>query len=109
MNTEQVKQLVSFLCERVEFCQSKGCYTIKDAYVLKECIDFLSNGSSSNKEINEKNAIDGVMQALNIGQSKGVFSLEEAHKIYEYTEQFLKIQEQKTEEKSKEEPKITEI
>jgi hypothetical protein len=104
------QQIINYLCEKVEMCQSKGCYTIKDAYVLKDCIDFLQKGEATSKEINEDNSVDGIMQALNIGQSKGVFTLEDAHNIYEYTEKLLALKvSPETQEPHDEESKITEI
>jgi len=107
-----MEDTIKFLCNCVEACQAKGSFSLKDAYVLKECTDFLLTGKSSNDQINKENSLDGVFQALNISQTKGCFSLTEAHKIYETIENLqksLSVEKAMTEKNTENEAKITEL
>lgn len=77
-----MEAIIKFLCDKVETCQLKGAFSLKDAYILKECVDLLVTGKCSNPQINKQTALDAVSQALNLSQTKGCFNLEEAHELF---------------------------
>lgn len=75
-------EAIKFLCDRVKSCQYKGAFSLKDAHILKGCVDFLTTGKSSNEQLNKENSLDAVVQSINLAQAKGCFSLEEACEIF---------------------------
>ncbi len=85
--------LTDYLCNQVEVCQAKGAYSIKDAYILKQCVDFLRTKTCDNPQVDQKTALDGVIQAVNIGQQKGAFDLSTAYDIYKTLEKLSTLNE----------------
>ena len=68
---------VAVLCEYLEVAQRKGSYTFPDAAALKEVVDDLTGP----KKVFEKSRIAVAERGLVVGQSKGAFSLTDAHVI----------------------------
>lgn len=89
--TLNAKNSVEFLAQFIEVAQKAGAYLLPESDLLKRCRDVLLRGSEDH-EINVPVARNLFVQAVNKGQSKGAYSLEEAsllHRVCQYVSQNL--------------------
>lgn len=77
---------IELLSQYIEVAQKAGAFVLAESDLLKRCRDVLMRGAQDH-EINTHTAKNLFIQAVNKGQSKGAYSLEEAsviHKICQF-------------------------
>lgn len=89
--TLNAQNSVEILSSYVESAQSKGAFLLAESDILKRCRDVLLRGLVD-KEINVPSARNLFIQAVNKGQSKGCYTLDDAsilHNVCQYVSQNL--------------------
>lgn len=82
---------IELLNQFIDHAQKSGTFALPEADILKRCRDVLLRGVSD-PEIPAKSARNLFIQAVNKGQSKGCYSLDDAsmlHKICQYVSAHL--------------------
>lgn len=77
---------VQIILQFIDVAQSKGCFVLSEADILKRCKDVLLS-KVTDPEINNVQAKQLIVQAVIKGQSKGAFTLDDAsilHKVCQY-------------------------
>jgi len=85
---------IEILSSYVELAQKHGSFALPESDILKRCRDLLLKGVQD-PEINVLTAKNLFMQAVNKGQSKGAFSLDDAyivHRVCTYVSANLEVQ-----------------
>ena len=85
---------IELLSQYIEVAQKAGAFVLAESDLLKRCRDVLMRGAQDH-EINTHTAKNLFIQAVNKGQSKGAYSLEEAsviHKICQFVLQNINIE-----------------
>jgi hypothetical protein len=72
---------LEILAQYIEIAQKAGAFLLVESDLIKRCKDVLLNGHED-PEVNIPNARTIFIQAVNKGQSKGAYSLEDASIIY---------------------------
>ena len=88
------KNSIEILTQFVETAQKHGSFLLAESDVLKRCKDVLIRGLQD-EEINIPTARNLFVQAVNKGQSKGAYTLDEAsilHKVCQYVSQNISEQ-----------------
>jgi len=75
------KNSVEILSQYVEVAQSKGAFQLPESDILKRCRDLLLKGVED-AEINVPTAKNLFVQAIQKGQSRGCFSLDDAYILH---------------------------
>lgn len=86
---------VQILVQYVEVAQKSGAFLLAESDLLKRCRDVLIQGASDN-EVTPQLARQLLVQAVNKGQAKGAYSLDDAsilHKVCQYISTQLQSQE----------------
>lgn len=89
--TLDTRNSVEFLSQYIEVAQKAGAYALSESDILKRCRDLLLRGVTDN-EINVPTARNLFLQAIQKGQSKGAYTLDDAsilHKICQFVSQNL--------------------
>jgi len=89
--TLNVRNSAEILAQYIEVAQKAGTFLLPESDVLKRAKDVLLNGVEDN-EINIPTARNLFIQAVNKGQSKGAYTLDDAsliHKICQFLSQNL--------------------
>jgi hypothetical protein len=89
--TLNAKNSVEILTQYVEVAQKSGAFLLPESDILKRCKDVLLRGAQD-AEINVPTARNLFVQAINKGQSKGAYTLDDAsilHKVCQYVSQNL--------------------
>ena len=87
--TLDAKNSIEILISYTEVAQKAGTFMLQESDILKRCRDLLINGIHDT-EINIPTARNLLIQAVNKGQSKGCYSLDDAsilHKVCQYVAQ----------------------
>lgn len=82
---------VEILAQYIEVAQKAGAFLLPESDLLKRCRDVLLRGAED-PEVNVPTARNLFIQAVNKGQSKGAYSLEDAsilHKVCQFVAQNL--------------------
>jgi hypothetical protein len=82
---------VEILAQYIEVAQKAGSFLLPESDLLKRCRDVLLRGTED-PEVNIPTARNLFIQAVNKGQSKGAYSLEDAsilHKVCQFVAQNL--------------------
>lgn len=82
---------VEILAQYIEVAQKAGAFLLPESDLLKRARDVLLRGAED-PEVNIPNARNLFIQAVNKGQSKGAYSLEDAsilHKVCQFVSQNL--------------------
>jgi hypothetical protein len=82
---------VEILAQYIEVAQKAGAFLLPESDLLKRCRDVLLRGAED-QEVNVPTARNLFIQAVNKGQSKGAYSLEDAsilHKVCQFVAQNL--------------------
>jgi hypothetical protein len=82
---------IEILAQFVEIAQKHGSFVLAESDILKRCRDVLLRGLQDT-EINVPSARNLFIQAVNKGQSKGAYTLDDAsilHKVCQYVSQNL--------------------
>lgn len=82
---------VEILAQYIEVAQKAGAFLLPESDLLKRCRDVLLRGAED-PEVNVPTARNLFIQAVNKGQSKGSYSLEDAsilHKVCQFVSQNL--------------------
>jgi hypothetical protein len=82
---------VEILAQYIEVAQKAGAFLLPESDLLKRCRDVLLRGAED-PEVNVPTARNLFIQAVNKGQSKGSYSLEDAsilHKVCQFVAQNL--------------------
>jgi hypothetical protein len=82
---------VEILSQYIEVAQKAGAFLLPESDLLKRCRDVLLRGAEDS-EVNVPTARNLFIQAVNKGQSKGAYSLEDAsilHKVCQFVAQNL--------------------
>lgn len=90
--TLNMNNSIELLSHYIEIAQKAGAFVLAESDLLKRCRDVLMRGTQDH-EINTHTAKNLFIQAVNKGQTKGAYSLEEAstiHKICEFVLQNIK-------------------
>lgn len=85
------KNSIEILTSYVELAQKHGAFLLPESDILKRCKDVLLKGAQD-AEINVPTARNLFVQAVNKGQSKGAYTLDDAsilHKVCQYVSQNL--------------------
>lgn len=72
------------LLQYVEVAQKSGVFLLSESELLKRCKDFLVSGTQDTEITNTKLARQLLVQAVNKGQAKGAYTLDDAallHKV----------------------------
>ena len=72
------------LLQYVEVAQKSGVFLLSESELLKRCKDFLVSGTQDSEITNTKLARQLLVQAVNKGQAKGAYTLDDAallHKV----------------------------
>ena len=80
------KNSIDILTQYVEVAQKNGAFLLPESDILKRCKDVLLKGIEDT-EINVPTAKNLFVQAINKGQSKGCYTLDDAsilHKVCQY-------------------------
>jgi hypothetical protein len=83
---------IELLSQYIEVAQKAGTFLLAESDLLKRCRDVLMHGAQDH-EINTHTAKNLFIQAVNKGQSKGAYTLEDAsiiHKICQFVLQNIK-------------------
>lgn len=75
------KNSIEILCSYVEVAQKSGAFLLAESDILKRCKDVLLKGAQD-QEINTLTARNLFVQAVNKGQSKGCYSLEDSSILF---------------------------
>lgn len=75
------KNSVEILSQYVEVAQSKGAFQLPESDILKRCRDLLLKGIED-VEINVPTAKNLFVQAIQKGQSRGCYSLDDAYILH---------------------------
>lgn len=89
--TLDTKNSIEILTQFVEVAQKHGSFVLAESDILKRCKDVLLKGIQD-AEINVPTARNLFIQAVNKGQSKGAYTLDDAsilHKVCQYVSQNL--------------------
>ena len=89
--TLNAQNSVEILGQYVEVAQKAGAFLLPESDILKRCKDVLLRGAQD-PEINVPTARNLFIQAVNKGQSKGAYTLDDAsilHKVCQYVAQNL--------------------
>lgn len=89
-----MSKAVKLLTQFVELGNTKGAYSLREANLLSKAIDILNDDVKDKPVLvengdNERTAMDLMLQAVQVAQSKGAFGLRDASlawEIYEYTQ-----------------------
>lgn len=82
---------VEILAQYIEVAQKAGAFLLPESDLLKRCRDVLLRGAED-PEVNVPTARNLFIQAVNKGQSRGAYSLEDAsilHKVCQFVAQNL--------------------
>lgn len=82
---------VEILSQYIEVAQKAGAFLLPESDLLKRCRDVLLRGAEDH-EVNVPTARNLFIQAVNKGQTKGAYSLEDAsilHKVCQFVSQNL--------------------
>lgn len=82
---------VEILSQYIEVAQKAGAFLLPESDLLKRCRDVLLRGAED-PEVNVPTARNLFIQAVNKGQSRGAYSLEDAsilHKVCQFVAQNL--------------------
>ena len=82
---------IEILAQYIEVAQKAGAFLLPESDLLKRCRDVLLRGAED-QEVNIPTARNLFIQAVNKGQSKGAYSLEDAsilHKVCQFVAQNL--------------------
>lgn len=82
---------IEILSQYIEVAQKAGAFLLPESDLLKRCRDVLLRGTED-QEVNVPTARNLFIQAVNKGQSKGAYSLEDAsilHKVCQFVSQNL--------------------
>lgn len=82
---------LEILAQYIEVAQKAGSFLLPESDLLKRCRDVLLKGAED-AEVNVPTARNLFIQAVNKGQSKGAYSLEDAsilHKVCQFVAQNL--------------------
>lgn len=82
---------VEILAQYIEVAQKAGAFLLPESDLLKRCRDVLLRGAED-QEVNVPTARNLFIQAVNKGQSRGAYSLEDAsilHKVCQFVAQNL--------------------
>ena len=82
---------IEILSQYIEVAQKAGAFLLPESDLLKRCRDILLRGAED-PEVNVPTARNLFIQAVNKGQSKGAYSLEDAsilHKVCQFVSQNL--------------------
>lgn len=82
---------VEILAQYIEVAQKAGAFLLPESDLLKRCRDVLLRGAED-PEVNVPTARNLFIQAVNKGQGKGAYSLEDAsilHKVCQFVAQNL--------------------
>lgn len=82
---------LEILAQYIEVAQKTGAFLLAESDLLKRCRDVLLKGTED-QEVNIPTARNLFIQAVNKGQSKGAYSLEDAsilHKVCQFVAQNL--------------------
>jgi hypothetical protein len=85
---------VQILLQFVEVAQKGGVYLLPESDLLKRCRDFLLAGAQD-AELDGPKARNLLIQAINKGQSRGAYSLDDAsvlYKVCQYIQQNLEAE-----------------
>lgn len=89
--TLDARNSVEILAQYIEVAQKAGAFLLPESDLLKRCRDVLLRGAED-PEVNVPTARNLFIQAVNKGQSRGAYSLEDAsilHKVCQYVAQNL--------------------
>lgn len=89
--TLDARNSVEILSQYIEVAQKAGAFLLPESDLLKRCRDVLLRGAED-PEVNIPTARNLFIQAVNKGQSKGAYSLEDAsilHKVCQFVAQNL--------------------
>ena len=92
--TLDTKNSVQILLKFVEVAQKAGAFLLPESDILKRCKDVLLSGAQD-QEINIPQARQLLIQAINKGQSKGSYSLDDAsilHKVCQFLQANLTVE-----------------
>lgn len=81
------KQNMEVLVKAVIIAQAKGAFSLKDSALLHKVIQSILNEKSEEK-IEEKDAINALVQGTNIGQKAGAYTLDDASMIFDAIKYF---------------------
>lgn len=96
--TLDTKNSVQILLKFVEVAQKAGAFLLPESDILKRCKDVLLSGAQD-QEINIPQARQLLIQAINKGQSKGSYSLDDAsilHKVCQFLQANLTVEDTPT-------------
>lgn len=89
--TLDARNSVEILAQYIEVAQKAGAFLLPESDLLKRCRDVLLRGAED-PEVNVPTARNLFIQAVNKGQSRGAYSLEDAsilHKVCQFVAQNL--------------------
>ena len=92
--TLDIKNSIEILCSFIEVAQKAGSFLLSESDILKRCKDVLTR-NIQDPEINIPTARNLFIQAINKGQQKGAFTLDDAsilHKVCQYVSQNLSVE-----------------
>lgn len=92
--TLDARNSVEILAQYIEVAQKAGAFLLPESDLLKRCRDVLLRGAEDT-EVNVPTARNLFIQAVNKGQSRGAYSLEDAsilHKVCQYVAQNLSVE-----------------
>ena len=96
--TLDTRNSVQILLKFVEVAQKAGAFLLPESDILKRCKDVLLSGAQD-QEINIPQARQLLIQAINKGQSKGSYSLDDAsilHKVCQFLQANLTVEDTPT-------------
>jgi hypothetical protein len=85
---------VQILLQFVEVAQKAGTYLLPESDLLKRCRDFLLAGAQD-QDLDGPKARNLLIQAINKGQARGAYSLDDAsvlYKVCQYVQQNLEAE-----------------
>lgn len=86
-NQENLKKSIAFLINLLSTCVERGGFTLSDAVKINDSISVFTNNDknideSINHEELQTNSIQNIINYINLSQSKGKLTLEEAYEAY---------------------------